>query len=174
MSTLTLYDRLPWLCVSHHARRRCHRCTDIWYFLTLPLSRCPCTVLTPLSVIINFWLVQLVTVSAFQDNWQFWVSQVWRACLCCRNHWTVKLSEWITPGSTDRELGVRWDGRRRSDRRSCIHRIMKGMLRTYDAESMFGIHQSHLIEMIENANSWLTLTFFLPIRCFFSQMNALF
>lgn len=67
---------------------------------------------------------------------------------------------------------MRWDGRRRSDRKSCIHRIMKGVLRTYDAESMFGIHQSHLIEMIENANSCMTLTFFLPIRCFFFFSNA--
>lgn len=138
---------------SHHTRRRYHHFKNMWYFPTLPLSRCPCTVLMPLSVIINFWLVQSVTVSELQDNWQVLVSQVWRACLCCRNHWTVKLSEWITPGSTDRELGVRWDGCWRSHRKSCIHRFIKDMLRTLDTESMFGIYQSHVFEMIKNANT---------------------
>lgn len=81
---------------------------DIQYFLTLPLSRCPCTLSMPLFVIINFWLVQSVTVSEFQDNWQVLVSQVWKACLCCRNHWAMKLSEWITSGSADRELVYDW------------------------------------------------------------------
>lgn len=70
----------------------------------------PAPFLKPLPVITPFWLVQLATVSEFQDNWQVLVSQVWRARLCCRDHWTVKLSKWITPGSSHRELDVGEDG----------------------------------------------------------------
>lgn len=134
VSSLTLFDL-----ISHHARRRCRHFEDIWSFPTLPLPRRPCAVLIPPSVIINVRLVQSVTVSEFQDNWQVLVSQVWRACLCCRNHWTVKLSKWITPGSTDRELSVQWDGRWRSNRKSCIHRIMEETPGTRNAGSMLEI-----------------------------------
>lgn len=85
-----------------------------------------------LPFIINSWLVQSVTVSEIQNNWRVWA---WQVRLVCAVE-IIELWNWASELLQEASMGssVQWGVWWRSKWKSCIHRIIKAMLRTPDAD----------------------------------------